>query len=587
MFGSLSKSTILLTVFAFLVLPVLPGQAEAEAQNDTRFRVLIPDMQPRDDDSSRRWGENVANIMRSQIDALGSYVVIDRDEVRELLRDFDVREEDLDCITARQLATQLNAQLVMCGTYQDQGDYYDFDAEFIAVESGDEMVIEPHQVERRRGDTDEAGDYIFSRFQEISEAQTYSAYCAQDYQSQNWEEALRTCNQAYELNPESVSVLFVRAQTYRQLERFEESLADYQAVLEQESTHESALENAGWVATQIGDTDLALQYYQQYLDLNPENTTIRLRVAYDLAQAGDNEGALILAEEGLEYDPDNVDIWEQMGGYAFRAAQDRRQQIEAADGEDATLPAGVREMYETAIEAFNHVLDARGEETSVNYLANTIRAYLQLDEVEQAIEQAQRSLAARPDNPQLNALLAQALYEAEQLEDAIEAMLAVMELDEDYSNLYTRLGQWNLEAGNVADAMTYFQESVERGERTNDQVARQIFAVAYNGYVQQDQYAEGIALFEEAKAFDPGPEVRGELDFWHGFALFRQAEQIQEPQTPESAEQALPVFQRARELFEAGADYAERMPQVNLNQFLGAADQYIEIQEAILRRGRR
>ncbi len=586
MSGRLSTGITLFTVLAFLAIPLLPGQAAVEAQANQQFRVLVPDLQPEEGTNSR-FGERVAEQMRDHIDGLGTHSVVPEDEVRDQLREFGLSRDDLDCITARQLATQIDAQLVMCGTFARDGDDYRFSAEFIAVESGDELAVEPSQVQRQRGDVAEAADHIFSEFQGIIDRTRYAAFCAQDYQSRNWDSALESCNRAYELNPETVSVLFARARTFMELERFEDALADFEAVLEQDEYHEASLENAGWVATQLERTETALGFYERYLDLNPEATSVRLRVGYDLAQAGGHEEALQLVQEGLEHEPDNVDLWEAVGGYAFRAAQSRMEEATAADGGNATVSTTVEDLYETAIDAYNRVLEEKGADTPTSYLANTIRAYLQLGETDRAIEQAERSLAAREDSPQLHALHAQALHDLDEHDAAIEAMLRVRDLDEDYSNLYTRLGQWNLESGNADEALEYFRESVERGERDENQVARQIFSVAYNGYIQQDRYEEGIALLETAKEFQPGSEVRGELDFWHGFALFRRGEQIQEPQTVESAERALPMFNQARQMFEAGSEYADQMPQVNLDQFLGAVDQYVEIQELILRRGRR
>ncbi len=583
----LRMSTLLFTVFAFLVFPLVVGSGAAEAQSDTRFRVLVPNMQPEDEESSVRWGERVANAMKEHIDALGTHSVIPDDDVEEALRDFDMSMEDLDCITARQLASQLDAQLVMCGTYVDDGEQYHFEAQFVAVEQGDEMDIERHAVERRRGDTDEAAEFIFAGFQDIIEKTRYAAFCSQDYQSRNWDSALETCERAYELNPESISVLFARARTFMEMERYEESLADFQAVLELDEFHEASLENAGWVATQVNDEDLALNFYQRFLDLNPDETRIRRRVARDVADIGGYEEALELVQEGLEYDPDDVDLWEAIGSYAFRAAQARRDAVEAQDGEDAALPGGVEDLYELAIEAYNRVLDDRGAETPTAYLANTVRALLQLEEEDRAIDQARRALAENPENPQLNALLGQALYDTGRTEEAVEAMLEVRELDDAYNNLYTRLGQWSLELGNDDEALGHFEDAVAAGERSNNEVARQIFAIAYNTYIQADEYERGIELLQKAGTFEPESEVQSELDFWHGFALFRRGEQVQEAQTVESAEQAQQLFQEARDRFNAGAEYAERMPQVDLNQFLDAVEQYLEIQSAIIRRGGR
>jgi hypothetical protein len=56
----------------------------------------------------------------------------------------------------------------------------------------------------------------------------------------------------------------------------------------------------------------------------------------------------------------------------------------------------------------------------------------------------------------------------------------------------------------------------------------------------------------------------------------------------QSAQATLPEFRRAKELLEAGRPYVQRTNIIpNLNEFIGNVDTYIEIQDAIIRRGGR
>jgi hypothetical protein len=45
------------------------------------------------------------------------------------------------------------------------------------------------------------------------------------------------------------------------------------------------------------------------------------------------------------------------------------------------------------------------------------------------------------------------------------------------------------------------------------------------------------------------------------------------------------MFQEARRLFQGASSYAASQPSINLQQFLDAVTQYVEIQEAIIKRG--
>ena len=83
--------------------------------------------------------------------------------------------------------------------------------------------------------------------------------------------------------------------------------------------------------------------------------------------------------------------------------------------------------------------------------------------------------------------------------------------------------------------------------------------------------------------------VGGELDFWHAYSLYSQALEQEKPQTLQSAQATLPKFQQAQAMFQlpAVAAYAETQPTITIQRFLDATQQYIDIEEAIIRRGSR
>jgi hypothetical protein len=76
-----------------------------------------------------------------------------------------------------------------------------------------------------------------------------------------------------------------------------------------------------------------------------------------------------------------------------------------------------------------------------------------------------------------------------------------------------------------------------------------------------------------------------QLNFWHGFALYNQGMAEQEPQNLQSAQATLPKFRQALELFNQSGQYPASV-NVNMAQLVEATNTYIEIQDAIIRRGR-
>ena len=117
------------------------------------------------------------------------------------------------------------------------------------------------------------------------------------------------------------------------------------------------------------------------------------------------------------------------------------------------------------------------------------------------------------------------------------------------------------------------------------QIAQQIFAQAYQVGFQRLDYPYAIRGFAAAKQL-PGlsAERVSMLDFWHGFSVYRLAESDADRQTLESAQLTLPMFREAEALMESTGEYAAAN-NLNLEQILRATRLYIQIQEALIRRG--
>jgi hypothetical protein len=76
-----------------------------------------------------------------------------------------------------------------------------------------------------------------------------------------------------------------------------------------------------------------------------------------------------------------------------------------------------------------------------------------------------------------------------------------------------------------------------------------------------------------------------QLSFWQGFALYSSAVDAQAAQTVASAQAALPMFEEALDLFDEAGAYPTSV-NVNMVQLVAAANTYIEIQRAVIDRGR-
>ena len=571
---------------AMLFALAVSGSMELQAQQtvSSRFQVLIPRFQPMNDENDD-FGEDLAEALRDQIDEMLTHSAVDEDDIEDALDQFDLDWEDLNCILARQLAQQNNYQVVLCAQYSGTEEAWTIqDISFVDTGTGETFEVDP--IMSARDMEEQAAAQIVRSFELFVEQTRVAIFCGDYAASQQWESALENCDRALELNPNANTSRYTRASVLRQMENFEESLAETQRLLEHDPYHENALLLGGFLAINLGNEDLARGFYNQYLELDPLNASVRMTVAYDLAQEGDPLGGMQIIEAGVAVDPDNIDFQVQLGNFAFAGAEQVSR--EAQDNGAEEMTPEVRELYAKAIAAYEKVFVAKGAETLVSQLRNVAAAQLQLGNVDEAIAFAERAIESHPTEPSVRAIHAEALMESGQVLEAVAALAAIEDIDPSWPNLHLRMGNWLIEAGSVEEAVPVLQKAVANGS-SPDQAANMIFSQAYAAHVQPTtkNYPRFIELIQLAKGFDVSAQARETYDFWHGFSLYQRGIVLQEAETLEAANRTLPMFKEALAFFERGKGYADRTASINLQQFVDATGVYIEIQDAIILRANR
>jgi tetratricopeptide (TPR) repeat protein len=572
-------------VFALLVAGLVLAPVAAQAQEMGRFRVLIPDfeaLQGANDD----FGKDAAKELRELINTLATHQSIEKKEIEQNLKRFKMKMEELDCIRTRQLASQIDAQVALCASYTEATkDQFVVNASFWDIAGGEEFKVEQTQGVRKQ--EEDAARSMFDQFDRYVQQIRFAQFCAEYAQSQQWDNALRNCDQALELNPNAAGTRYQRARILYDSERYPEALEELERVLELNQFHEGALQLAGWISAAEGQDDQARDYYGKYLELNPSNASVRMKIAYDLAQAGDPVGAMQFIQVGLDVDPENADLWEQYGGFAFSAALEIQQTsgIGAENG-GGVAPEAV-EYFRKAIEAYEKVFAVKGADTPVGHLRNIIAAYVQLNDLQSAITMAERALETHSQEDAIWSIYADALQRTDRLDDAIAALDRVKEINPSYPNVSLRQGNWLIQAGRVQDAVAVLREAVAGDSNQADVAARLIFADAYANGVQKNRYDYAVSGITAAKQLpDLGSMMSSQLNFWHAYSLYQGAVKEQEPQTLQTAQATLPKFQQALRLFGLAGEYAASQPSITLEQFQNNTNTYIEIQEAIIKRGR-
>ena len=567
--------SVIFGMMAFLLVALAPADVLAQDQAQGRFKVLIPHFTPMGDTDDGP-GKKMAEELRDLINDLPTHQPVEKGELKDALKRFDIDEDDLNCISAVQLANQINAAVVVCGEYTELADgTFEVKSTFRTPGADETFDVDPFTVPEKDAHKT-ASQQIATAFETLAQQQRHARFCAEYAQSQQWDNAMTNCNSAIDLNPEGTGSIYTRGAVYMNQEMFAEALADFERVLEINPMHENAMQGAGYTSAKLGNEEAARSYYNQYLELNPANASVRMNVAFELAKAGDPYGAMQMIEEGIELDAENVDLWEQLGGYAFAAA--------AANGSEDITPE-TEALYRRAIEAYNHVFEAKGSDANVTQIRNVIAAHVRLDEVDQAIALAERSMATHGDEPALLSTYADALEKAERRPEAIEQIRQVIALDPTYRNAKARLGKWLLDEGNTDEAIPVLRDAVASGDETGDRIANVLFADGYQNGIQPRNFNHADEMFRLASEFAESERMQRQVGFWSGFAAYRLGEALQEPQNLENARRALPYFQRARQLFQANRAYADEQDGIDINRLIEASGTYIEIQEAIIQRG--
>jgi tetratricopeptide (TPR) repeat protein len=563
---------------------VMAPAAGVDAQEMGRFRVLIPNFEPLEG-ANKKFGENAAKELREMINTLATHQPIEKKEIETNLKRFKMKMDELDCIRTRQLASQIDAQVALCASYSGSADQFMVNAEFWDVASGESFKVDATNA-AEKGEL-VAAQHIFDQFDRYVQQVRFAQFCGEYAQSQQWDNALRNCDQALELNPDAVGVRYQRARILYDSNRYPEALEALEIVLGLDPFHEDALQLAGYISAKEGQDDKALNYYQQYLELNPGNAAVRMRIAYDLAQAGDPRGAMQLIQVGLDVDGENADLWEQFGGFAFAAAVEINQGAAVGTENGGGVAPEAVAYYRQAIDAYGKVFAIKGADTPVGHLRNIVAAHVQLNEMDEAITMAKRVLETHPQEDALWSIYADALQRTGKLDEAIAALDRVKEINPSYPNVSLRQGDWLIKAGRVDDAVAVLKEAVAGNPAQADVAARMIFADAYSNGVQKERFPYAITGITAAKQLpNLGSMTVSQLNFWHAYALYTSGVKEQQPNTLATAQSSLPKFQEAIRLFNQSKEYADSQASINLSQFLTGSQTYVEIQEAIIKRGR-
>ncbi len=569
-------------VAVFALSAELPAQEEQGDKPSGRTRVLVPPLQTADGVDGD-FGNNVAERVRERLQNFDILTAVTGDEIDDALDEFDLDSDQMTPVQWRQLAGQIDAGLIIFGEATPaSGGGVDVQMRFVDAKTGDELRQSGFSVGGDGGDGRQAAaDRIASSLDTQVTYMRSLLFCEDYFGAEQYEDALRNCNKALSINEASTRAHMVRGQIHREQEQWEEARKDFAAVVETNESNTDALQNLAYVNAQLGNTDRATELYRQYLNFNPDDAQIRLNVAYNLASAGGLDEAISLLQEGIERDSTNANLWKYMGDVALRkGTASSGTEVQAKGGGEVQDSSAVR----LAVDAYEHVLEIRGDSASESLVQNSVKAQMQMGNLQEALDFANQALKERPEDARTLALKAGILARQENYEQAAAVMDSVISLDAEFNQAYLRRGNYRLQAGaSVDEVMPDFERAVEHGTSGNT-IANRMLGVGYNDYFQNEELETAAQLFETGLEFaESGSDIANQLHFFLGFGAYQQGSQIDSNNSEEACEparQALDYFQQAQShLKQAGSYQASSQ-----KKLLKATGDYIYRQNQIIKK---
>jgi tetratricopeptide (TPR) repeat protein len=559
---------------------VFAGAAVAQGNGGAggRARVLVAPLQI-DGTVKKDFGKKVSEEVRDGLEEIPTLVSIDWDEVKDELRRLKLKEEDLGLIQWRQLAGRLNADVVMTGTVAPAAGGNELTVSFVDSKSGDEVAVPSFSVPGDGNDeVEQAAGVIVSAFGEQVDYRRALLFCQDYLAAEQYDDALRNCDEALRSNPESTAGHYLRGRVYMGLEDWAASVEDLAFVVEKNPAEVDALNALAYVNAQMGEMDRAVELYREYLNFNPGDASVRMTVAFELAQAGGEDAAIALLQDGIAIDSTNAELWEFLGNVALKKGTTAADGA-AEDAEAITDEASVR----LAVEAYDHVLELKGEDMNPEILRNVIAANLELGDYDAALTFADRAQALMPEDAGLWSIRSDIYGRMERYGDAVAALDRALELDPAYPNAYLRRGFLKLRSGDSQGGTADLRTALDQGADV-EVVSGQLLARGYNDFFKNGQYDEALAMFEVGTSLASAGRVRDQLYFFTAYGYYQQGVAIdgsnEANEACQPARRALSRFQQVLpNLDRAGSEQPQSQAQIR-----ESTDVYIYRQEQIIRK---
>lgn len=361
----------------------------------------------------------------------------------------------------------------------------------------------------------------------------------------DYSEALKNFNKAIEISPQFANAYHSRAIVYASLGQEEKALGDYNKAIELEpDNYEYYLSRGTFYVDNKQDYQTAIQDYSKSIEFNGKRAEAYYKRGNAYHNLNQTDKALIDYNKAIEVDSENAEAYYSRGYlYLFKlkkyqAAIDDFNKVielapEIADGynnrgvayynlkdyepaiqdyqkaielnPELIYPYGnLGRIYleqkenEKAIEIFNRYI-SQYPNNELGYIGYSERSYiyLQLEEYEKALIDADKIIEITPNIPDGYIRKAHVYHSQGKYEEAIKAYNQGLAKDENFLAPISNIGLIEYEQGNIAQAMEKWQKII----KADPLYVEPILAIAVALY-QQGKQEEAIKLAQKALQID-------------------------------------------------------------------------------------
>ena len=204
----------------------------------------------------------------------------------------------------------------------------------------------------------------------------------------------------------------------------------------QKKQHSGALLILGWIAHQKHEFEVAVERYQQYLSLKPNDAEVHFTLGLVLRELGRTEAAIEHFRQSATIAAGNAAVHGQLGDACTKL-----------------------QRWEDAIRAYRQVLTINADDVvTIIKLGNVLHT---LNRWPKAIALYEQALAMQPDNVQVHRHLGASLQKSGQMKQAIECFEQALSLRPDYVDARIKLAQVLRELGRAEEALAQLEQVID------------------------------------------------------------------------------------------------------------------------------